>query len=358
MPVLDLEAALSPVSDDEPCGPDLQYDEAFISLETASQGKPEQQYGDTIIPAEEPKWREMKELALELLVRTKDLRVAGHLARASLVIDGVAAFGECLELIAGYLERYWPTVHPLLDPDDDNDPTERVNTIASLADPASTIRRLLDAPIVQSQRCGSFRYQDVMIARGEASAPDEDSQPDMAGIEAAFLDCDFESLQHLATALAAAHEHAVLVEAKVTAIVGAENATSMEKLSGTLEKIRDYVHERVAARAGVEDVAEAPTDAFGEPLTDASSGPADTAAATPPPALAGEVRTREDVIRALDKICDYYDRYEPSSPLPLLLKRAKRLATKSFMDILEDLIPDGLSQARMISGEGDSSDDD
>jgi type VI secretion system protein ImpA len=52
----------------------------------------------------------------------------------------------------------------------------------------------------------------------------------------------------------------------------------------------------------------------------------------------------------LDKICDYYERYEPSSPLPMLLKRAKRLATKSFLDILEDLTPDGVSQARIIGG--------
>jgi len=67
-------------------------------------------------------------------------------------------------------------------------------------------------------------------------------------------------------------------------------------------------------------------------------------------AISGEIRSREDVLRTIDKICEYYERYEPSSPLPMLLKRAKRLATKSFLDILEDLTPEGLSQARMIGG--------
>jgi type VI secretion system protein ImpA len=56
------------------------------------------------------------------------------------------------------------------------------------------------------------------------------------------------------------------------------------------------------------------------------------------------------VIRALDKICDYYKRYEPSSPVPLFLNRAKRLASKSFLEILRDLTPDALNQALAIGG--------
>jgi len=36
--------------------------------------------------------------------------------------------------------------------------------------------------------------------------------------------------------------------------------------------------------------------------------------------------------------------------VPLLLKRARRLVTKSFLDILEDLAPEGVTQARQIGG--------
>jgi type VI secretion system protein ImpA len=52
----------------------------------------------------------------------------------------------------------------------------------------------------------------------------------------------------------------------------------------------------------------------------------------------------------LDKICAYYSRYEPSSPVPLLLQRAKRLVSKDFMEILQDLTPDSVSQAQKICG--------
>ena len=63
-----------------------------------------------------------------------------------------------------------------------------------------------------------------------------------------------------------------------------------------------------------------------------------------------EIRTREDVIRVLDKLCEYYAQHEPSSPLPLLLKRAKRLTTLSFMEIIQDLAPDAVAQAMSIGG--------
>ena len=71
---LDLDALLAPLQDDAPCGADLEYDPAFLALEAAGAGKPEQQYGDTVIPAEEPDWGAVHEQALALARRTRDLR--------------------------------------------------------------------------------------------------------------------------------------------------------------------------------------------------------------------------------------------------------------------------------------------
>jgi type VI secretion system protein ImpA len=66
--------------------------------------------------------------------------------------------------------------------------------------------------------------------------------------------------------------------------------------------------------------------------------------------LAGEISSRDDVIRALDKICAYYARYEPSSPLPMFMERCKKLVSKSFIDIVRDLVPDALSQVEVFKG--------
>lgn len=64
----------------------------------------------------------------------------------------------------------------------------------------------------------------------------------------------------------------------------------------------------------------------------------------------GAVRGREDVVRMLDRICEYYAVNEPSSPVPVLLQRAKRLVDKSFTDIVRDLTPAGLSELQVIAG--------
>jgi type VI secretion system protein ImpA len=46
----------------------------------------------------------------------------------------------------------------------------------------------------------------------------------------------------------------------------------------------------------------------------------------------------------------YYDRNEPSSPVPMLLQRAKRLISKDFLDIMRDLTPEGVAQAELLGG--------
>ena len=77
-------------------GPNLEFAPGFGALERAAQGKPEQQYGDTIIAAAEPDWKEVEEQALALLDRTRDLRVLAHLAVAHLHFAGFADFTAML----------------------------------------------------------------------------------------------------------------------------------------------------------------------------------------------------------------------------------------------------------------------
>ncbi len=49
---IDAESLLQGVSEELPCGEDLEYDAAFGELERASRGKPEQAMGDTVVAAE------------------------------------------------------------------------------------------------------------------------------------------------------------------------------------------------------------------------------------------------------------------------------------------------------------------
>ncbi len=66
--------------------------------------------------------------------------------------------------------------------------------------------------------------------------------------------------------------------------------------------------------------------------------------------LPGEIGSREDVLRTLDKIAAYYTRHEPSSPIPLFIERCKKLVTMSFIDIVKELVPDAAQQVGVLTG--------
>lgn len=339
MAKLDLEQLLNPISDEAPCGENLEYELDFGEMERAAQGKTEQQFGDTVIEAEEPDWRDLERKCISLMKRTKDLRVVVYLSRALLKTDGIEGFQGCLSLLRGYVEHSWETVHPQLDPDDDNDPLLRVNTLAQLSDNDTTLGLLKRCPLVRSKALGAYGLFDIDLANSDTPVTEDDERPEMATIEAAFLDCELEDLQSTAAAVRGGIEDITALEAELTEKVGVGQATSFEPLVRLLKEA-DQVLTSQLERRGISENDSGDETEEGNEEGNGATGQR----------LTGEITSREDVLRALDKICDYYNRFEPSSPLPLLLTRAKRLATKSFLEIIRDLTPEAFSQAESLAG--------
>ena len=60
--------------------------------------------------------------------------------------------------------------------------------------------------------------------------------------------------------------------------------------------------------------------------------------------------SRKDVERCFDLICNYYDEFEPSSPIPILINRSKKLVNLDFVDIVKDIFPDGLEHVQKLGG--------
>lgn len=340
MSTIDVSALLAEVSEDQPSGEDMEYDAAFIELEIATQGKEEQEYGDTVIEAEEPNWAEVEELALAILQQSKDLRAALHLTRALLKSDGFSGLNQALELFRGYVEQYWETVHPQLDPDDDNDPTLRVNILVSLADEDTMLRSIRAAPLTDSRMLGRFGLRDIGIASGRLRPPEDAAeQPaDMTVIESAFQDTDPEQIQTMADAVHSAVEHVTQIDSMVTDLVGAGNAPDLSELVTVLKEAGKVLNAHLENPETLEEE------------EDAEGSGAQVAGVGGGVPISGSVNNTNDVIRMLDKICDYYLRSEPSSPVPLLLNRAKRLVSKDFMTIMKDLAPGGVSEVASVGG--------
>ena len=333
-----------------PSGLDLEYDPTFVSMEQATQGKAEQQYGDTVIEPEPPEWVKAEELALEILAQSHDLRACVHLSSAVLATRGIPAFSQVIALLYGFVTERWDTAHPTLDPDDDNDPTFRVNTLMTLCGISSTLSLLNNAPLVRVKALGQFSLRDWMVAHNELPWPEnsEDEKPEQSLILSAFQACELDELEQVNSALDNLILDAQKIEDFVTEKVGSSESCNFESLQKALKSASHLVSQQFKNRAPVEPE---PTEEDPSGEGDAGGPASEANSHSQHFSIADlKIKSRTEAIQALDKVCDYFEQSEPSSPLPLLLRRARRLSMKSFLEIIQDISPDGIDQVTALGG--------
>ncbi|KQQ83780.1 type VI secretion protein [Xanthomonas sp. Leaf131] len=335
-----LQTLLAPVSDDAPAGPDLEYDPEFLRLERESAIRAERALGDSVIAAEEPDWDKVQTLALELSRRSRDLRVAGKLGAAWLRLRGLPGWADTLALIHGLLEQHWDSVHPQLDADDDNDPTARINALVGLSDPMGLLGALRSTPFVQSPRLGRFSLRDLRVANGSIKLAEGQSGPSLAEIEACCLDCTPETLAASAQAISEALVQARAIDALLTERVGTA-APDLRPLLTDLRDLERFVLPHWQARQGTTAVEEGESPTIGEDPT---------SAAVTAPRRNGDIAGPDDVLKRLEEICVYYARNEPSSPVPMLLRRAQRLVGCDFLALMKELAPGGIDELQRVTG--------
>ncbi|MGV7210349.1 type VI secretion system protein TssA [Oxalobacteraceae bacterium A2-2] len=343
MSTIDTDEFLQELDSASPCGPDLEYDPDFVALEVDVLGKPEVQYGDTITPAVPPDWKLVAKAARALLARSRDLRPALHLLRASLALHGVPGLADGLRLIERLLAERWDSVHPQLDADDGMDPTLRINSLAVLTDRTTVLKDLKEATLVVLPGLGPLSLRTLEIANGELAAPEGTEKIATASLELALRDTNAEALAVARDALARACESATNIELLLERHVGRAQSLNLEGLIRLLKRGRDFLASQDQDQAQAEAAAEGDDEA--DYVSDGAGGTPRRAAG-----ISGEIASRDDVVRMLDKLIGYYERHEPSSPLPLLLLRAKRLVPKSFMEIMEDIAPDAVHQVNVLRG--------
>lgn len=331
----EIEALLTSLGEEAPCGPDLEYDPEFQALERASAGTPERQYGDKVFPAEPPDWPQVHELALALAQRTRDLRVAVWLARSGAWLHGLPGALRGLQLVRGLLEQQWAWVHPQLDASDNNDPTMRMNALAPLAATDALMADLRAAGIVA--RRGSLTLRELELGLGRAEPLAGEAQPTEAGVLQGLAALCAEHADAAGT-LSGCAEAAAAIAAAVDAQVGsaAPDLSPLVKLldSGKLALAR-MAPDSADAGEGEEAGAEGAGGGGGGGFAVGGGG---------------AIRNRSDAVRELERVCEWLERNEPSHPAPLLIRRAQRLMNMTFIEIIQDMAPGGIDQVQTIAG--------
>jgi type VI secretion system protein ImpA len=265
-----------------------------------------------------------------------------------------------LALLHRLLANYWPSVHPQLDPEDDNDPMMRVSALSALVSP-EVLTALRAAPLFVTQVAGPVSLRHFAIVAGEQPQPTDGPKVDANLLEAAFREVPLTVLQTLGSSLQGCRDELKGVTEAFQKGSGGVPGPDFSSLDRIIFQAQNAVRPRLVARsaeAGVKpgaapgasgaNGANGGSNMAGGAAGDGESG--GFAAAEPATGPSGVIRNRDDVVMLLDKICGYYERHEPSSPLPMLLQRCRKLAALSFIDIVKDLAPAALQQVELIGG--------
>lgn len=321
----ELEKLLAPISEEDPCGPDLSYDLARmelekyfhtdVSIDTSGRG------GET----GSIDWPAVIEEITRQFARSKDIFLAAYLCRAGAHAKRLALVELGAEALAELFARYWDGVHPRLG---EVGLTGRRSPCDPLARKGAFLDPLVRIPLLVHPRLGEFSAEDICKFKKNREA-------------AANFGLFRQVLQELGDEqLRVSHE-------SFGRIAGAlRRAETLFREKGGGEVQLDFNPTYDAIADAQQSLAEFCVVAVpeGEPK-DAGDGKMQTAA---PPARAAGINNRDDVLRALDELADYYRRMEPSSPVVLLLARAKSWVSMPFLDVLDDIVPESLKEARRL----------
>ncbi|HUG60452.1 MAG TPA: hypothetical protein VMP03_01330, partial [Methylomirabilota bacterium] len=85
--------------------------------------------------------------------------------------------------------------------------------------------------------------------------------------------------------------------------------------------------------------------AFAVPLKAGANG-----CANPEPGPTAEISTRAEASALLEQVAHFYRQSEPSSPVPLLIDRARALGSRDFLSLLKDLLPEAALKTMKVGG--------
>jgi type VI secretion system protein ImpA len=357
----DLETLLAPAEGEARAGIDLRQNDSPQSLyyrlrdarseARAVERQMESENSDGSAAPWPQQWRDVRELATEALAQAKDLEVASWLTEALLRHSGLSGFTAGVKLMTGLVEGFWDELYPL--PDDEGIAT-RVAPIVGLTGASGNgtlVRPLRRLSLFARPDGGALELWQYEQSERLAQAPDEAAR--QRRIAAGAI--PFDALEKEAAATGGAH-----FERLREAVVGAGEAW---------RRLGDALDARAGADAPptseVRDLLDKITKIArsfggGEVATPAAAGPASEAAgSSAAPAMVGlaasspgAIATREDALRALLDIAEYFLRTEPLSPLAYTLQETVRRARLNWPQLLEEIVRDPATRSAILTSLG------
>lgn len=377
--MIDIALWLNPLNGENPSGEDLRNEQAFHELERLTEPQLKLVHDGTGKPTSQSTpvdWAAVLEKADELRSRGRDLRLLVIVARALANEEGLAGLAQGLTLISRTFDQHWDTMHPTLRANaaPRDAALRRINALLDLQNGQEGLLANLRETIFFSPRqVGPISGRDL-----EKSALDERVmlQEAASGLnaaeKAALVGAHNQLLNRVRSGCAAQADQAddvmssLLSDARsaITALDEVDAALNkrIEGNGPVIPELKRFLQrllttlERNSPAGPMANGAVKPTPPPEEPVSPARNGHgAETMAsvaslAEPGVGLPDRISSRDDVVKCLDLVVAFYDRTEPSSPIPHLARRVRRMVHMDFVELMEDLAPSGLKEFRLLAG--------
>ncbi|NVI08824.1 type VI secretion system protein TssA [Paraburkholderia youngii] len=329
---------LEPVSAHARCGPDLEYDPAFVMLQAAAAPRAEAQYGDFVDVPPTANWADIERDCRALLLRTKDIRLAVILLRCRTRLDGAAGLRDGLALLLAMFECYGEALHPLPVFEGEPDPAMFANAIGGLVEPDGMLADARDIPM---PRAAGLQLHLRDIEKSFATPRQKDA---LAPESVARLLKEWWGRRD--AAIAALVEAQGLTQ-RIAAWCDETLGVDAPDLGALSRALQPFAQHRVDG-SGASAPAPAAARAANEQDNDIVRGPAPASVATAtlaqsdapadPPITAPCPTDRWSALAAIQETRMWFEQNEPSSPVIVLLRQSERMVGKRFSE-LAHIIP-------------------
>jgi type VI secretion system protein ImpA len=328
---------LDPVSADARCGPDLEYDPAFVMLQAAAAPRIEAQYGDFVDVPASANWAEIERDCRALLLRSKDIRLAVILLRCRTRLDGAVGLRDGLAFLVAMFECYGEALHPLPVFDGERDPAMFANAIGGLVEPDGTLADARDIPM---PKVAGLQLHLRDIEKSFATPRQKDALAPESVVR--LLKELWSRRDATIAALVEAQRLTQRIAAWCDQTLGVD-APDLGALSRALQPFAQHQVDGGGASAPVaartvkeqddDDLPGSASAALAPAALPHSDTPADAPITTRPSPM-----DRWSALAAIHETRMWFEQNEPSSPVIVLLRQSERMVGKRFSE-LAHIIP-------------------
>jgi type VI secretion system protein ImpA len=350
--VIDFDSLLIPISEENPSGESLQYSGIYDEIRESRRADEDIAQGDWQYELKVADFRKVVDLAIPALTsQTKDLQICVWLAESLSRQNGFVGLRDGLRLTRELQANFWETIYPEID---EGDMEGRANALEWLDKYCSTVAR--ETPITGGEGVSYLGFEDSKIfdipenleeleydkqqklseLRQQAETENRITGERWRKAKGQTRRQFYEELTLTLDECWAEYEQ---LDRTIEDNFDRNQMPALLQLKKSLDAIRDLVKKLLLEKRQAEPTEEE-LNAGVEITEETISEDGETVIVTGVAGTSGPIKSRQDALKRLSEVADYFRKTEPHSPVSHLVSRSVKWGNMSLESLLQELVKD------------------